>query len=54
MIGKPNPDWTYGFTLSADWKGLDFSAFFQGSIGNDIYKLYRRSNVTLVTTTNPG
>lgn len=46
MIGKPNPDWTYGFTLSADWKGLDFSAFFQGSIGNDIYKLYRRSNVT--------
>ncbi|MCO7114793.1 hypothetical protein NIB75_27225 [Bacteroides uniformis] len=46
MIGKPNPDWTYGFTLSADWKGFDFSAFFQGSIGNDIYKLYRRSNVT--------
>lgn len=46
MIGKPNPDWTYGFTLSADWKGVDFSAFFQGSIGNDIYKLYRRSNVT--------
>ena len=46
MIGKPNPDWTYGFTLSADWKGLDFSAFFQGRIGNDIYKLYRRSNVT--------
>ena len=42
MIGKPNPDWTYGFTLSADWKGLDF----RGSIGNDIYKLYRRSNVT--------
>lgn len=45
LIGDPNPDWTYGFTLAADWKGFDFSAFFQGSIGNDIYKLYRRSNV---------
>lgn len=47
MIGNPNPDWTYGFTLNADWKNFDFSAFFQGSIGNDIYKLYRRSNVAL-------
>ncbi len=45
MIGDPNPDWTYGLTLTADWKGFDFNAFFQGSIGNDIYKLYRRSNV---------
>lgn len=45
MVGDPNPDWTYGFTLTADWKGFDFNAFFQGSIGNDIYKLYRRSNV---------
>lgn len=46
MIGKPNPDWTYGFNLSAEWKNFDFSAFFQGALGNDIYKLYRRSNVT--------
>ena len=46
MIGKPNPDWTYGFNLSAEWKNFDFSAFFQGAYGNDIYKLYRRSNVT--------
>jgi hypothetical protein len=45
MIGKPNPDWTYGFTLTAEWKGFDFSAFFQGSQGNDIYKLYRRPTV---------
>ncbi|MBQ8502508.1 MAG: TonB-dependent receptor [Bacteroides sp.] len=47
QIGKPNPDWTYGFTLNGDWKGFDFSAFFQGVAGNDIYKLYRRSNVAL-------
>jgi TonB-linked SusC/RagA family outer membrane protein len=44
-IGNPNPDWTYGFTLSADWKGIDFSVFFQGVQGNEIYKLYRRGNV---------
>lgn len=45
IIGKPNPDWTYGFNLAADWNGFDLSAFFQGSIGNDIYKMYRRPNV---------
>jgi len=45
-IGSPNPDWTYGLTLTADWKGLDFSAFLQGVQGNEIYKLYRRGNVT--------
>jgi len=45
MIGKPNPDWTYGITLTAEWNGFDFSAFFQGVQGVDIYKLYRRANV---------
>jgi TonB-linked SusC/RagA family outer membrane protein len=45
MIGKPNPDWTYGLLLSADYRGFDFSAFFQGVAGVQIYKLYRRGNV---------
>lgn len=45
MIGDPNPDWTFGLTLTAEWNGFDFSAFFQGVQGNDIYKLYRRPNV---------
>lgn len=47
MIGDPNPDWIFGFNLSAQWKDFDLSAFFQGSTGNDIYKIYRRPNVTL-------
>lgn len=47
MIGDPNPDWTFGFNLTASWKNFDFSAFFQGTAGNDIYKIYRRPNVTL-------
>jgi TonB-linked SusC/RagA family outer membrane protein len=45
MIGNPNPDWSYGLTLTADWKNIDFSAFFQGVQGNEIFKLYRRPNV---------
>lgn len=45
MIGDPNPDWTFGFTLTAEWKNFDFSAFFQGTQGNDIFKLYRRPTV---------
>jgi TonB-linked SusC/RagA family outer membrane protein len=45
MIGNPIPDWTFGLNLYAEWKGLDFSAFFQGTQGNDIFKLYRRSNL---------
>lgn len=47
MIGDPNPDWTFGFNFNLEWKGLDFSAFFQGTQGNDIYKVYRRNNVTM-------
>ena len=36
-IGTPHPDFTYGVNLSAGWKGIDFSAFFSGSQGNDAY-----------------
>lgn len=47
QIGDPNPDWTFGFNITAAWRNFDFSAFFHGVAGNDIYKLYRRPNVTL-------
>lgn len=46
MIGNPNPDWTYGFSLNANWKNFDLYAFFQGVQGVDIYKFYRRANIT--------
>jgi TonB-dependent starch-binding outer membrane protein SusC len=35
-IGNPNPDFTYGINLSADYKGIDFTVFFQGVQGNDL------------------
>ena len=28
---------TYGLNLAANWKHLDFSAFFYGSYGNDVF-----------------
>ncbi len=36
-IGKGLPDFTYGMTLTAAWKGFDFILFGTGSKGNDIY-----------------
>lgn len=51
-IGDPNPDWTYGLMLSADWKSFDFNLFMQGVQGNQIYKFYRRSNVTFANWDN--
>lgn len=37
VIGNANPKHTGGFNLSARYKGLDFSAFFNWVYGNDIY-----------------
>ncbi len=39
IIGSPWPDFVYGLTLGLSWKGLDFSAFFSGSQGNDVLNM---------------
>jgi len=36
-IGNPNPKLTYGLNLAASYKHFDFSAFFYGSVGADIF-----------------
>jgi len=36
-IGDPNPNFEYGFNISATYKSFDFSTFFFGSQGNDIF-----------------
>ena len=36
-IGNPNPKFTYGLNLTANYKGFDLSAFFYGVYGNDIF-----------------
>ncbi|MBD0776164.1 TonB-dependent receptor [Maribacter sp. ANRC-HE7] len=40
-IGSPHADFTYGVNFSAAYKAFDFTMFFQGSQGNDIYDLSR-------------
>ncbi|MGN6618891.1 MAG: SusC/RagA family TonB-linked outer membrane protein [Ilyomonas sp.] len=36
-IGDPNPDFTYGLNIAFTYKNFDFSSFFFGSKGNDIF-----------------
>jgi hypothetical protein len=40
-IGDPNPHYTYGVTLSFDYKGFDFAVVGTGVGGNSIAKSYR-------------
>ena len=40
IIGNPFPDFTYGFTLGAKYKGFDLSMFFQGAQGVDRWQWY--------------
>jgi TonB-linked SusC/RagA family outer membrane protein len=44
-IGKGIPDWTFGLTFNAEWKGFDFMAFLQGVTGNDIFDATRRTDI---------
>lgn len=47
-IGKGMPDWTYGFSLNAEYKGFDFVAQFQGTLGNDIYDATLRYDIDFI------
>ncbi len=63
MIGKAFPDFTYGITLSANWKGFDAVIFGSGSQGNDLFMSYQYFNISYSlkelydqrwTTSNPN
>jgi TonB-dependent starch-binding outer membrane protein SusC len=41
MIGNPNPDFTFGFTLAADYKGFDISVLASGVAGNELVQSWR-------------
>ena len=47
-IGKGTPDWTFGATLNAAWRGFDFMMFWQGTAGNDIFDATRRLDLPAV------
>ncbi|SHK13736.1 TonB-linked outer membrane protein, SusC/RagA family [Reichenbachiella agariperforans] len=44
-IGNPTPDWTFGLNGSLDFKGIDFSFLFTGSLGNDIFAGQQRRDL---------
>jgi TonB-linked SusC/RagA family outer membrane protein len=41
-IGDAIPDFTYGLTLTAAWKGIDLTVFGTGSVGNKIFNCINR------------
>ncbi len=41
QIGDPNPDLTYGFSITADYKGFDFSLLANGVAGNQLVQSWR-------------
>ncbi len=41
MIGDPNPDYVYGFSVSFDYKGFDLAVDANGVAGNQIVQSYR-------------
>ncbi|MEJ2903685.1 TonB-dependent receptor [Pedobacter panaciterrae] len=52
VIGDPNPDFTYGFTNTFSYKGIDLSIFIYGSQGGDIFNYSRRQTEALSSPYN--
>lgn len=44
MIGNPTPDFTYGITLNAGYKGFELSVEMMGVQGNEIYRTWDNYN----------
>jgi len=44
LIGDPNPDYTFGFSLSADYKGFDLSVLASGVAGNQLVQSWRNQS----------
>ena len=44
-IGDAIPDFTYGLTLTAAWKGFDLTVFGTGAVGNDVFNCINRADI---------
>ena len=44
-LGKGIPDWTFGLTITFDWKGIDFSMLLQGQAGAQTMNVTRRTDL---------
>jgi TonB-dependent starch-binding outer membrane protein SusC len=45
FIGDPTPKWSYGMTITANYKGFDILIFGQGAGGNKIWQGLRRLDI---------
>lgn len=45
ISGDPNPDFYYGLSSTFNYKGLELSLLFQGTVGNDIFNGLEISNM---------
>jgi len=52
LIGNPHPDFTAGLNFGANWKNWDFTMFFFGSFGNDIFDITKEFTVFRLFNTN--
>ena len=50
-LGNGMPDFTYGFKIGFDWRGLDFAVQANGSVGNKIVQTYRNVGTTTANYT---
>lgn len=44
VLGSPLPDLIFGFENSFTYKNFDFSFYFQGTVGNEVYNLRMRNH----------
>ena len=44
VLGDPTPDLIYGFENSFSYKNFDFSFYFQGTTGNEVFNLRMRNH----------
>ena len=44
VLGSPFPDLIFGFENSFSYKNWDFSFYFQGTVGNEVFNLNMRNN----------
>jgi len=44
VLGDPTPDLIFGFENTFSYKNFDFSFYFQGTVGNEVYNLRMRNH----------
>ncbi|MFZ4462957.1 MAG: SusC/RagA family TonB-linked outer membrane protein [Bacteroidales bacterium] len=52
FIGDPTPNWTYGFTVSANYKNFDLLIFGQGVAGNQVFNGLTRLDIPTANRTS--